>query len=93
MRSRDTRPPYALLPSRYDIGVVSSSAPGSRAPNFRLADLPPIPQTSFAVAYLGAYFYVLKMLVRRYFQGDLKSTGYINGTMRIIRSFKPVRRA
>ena len=53
-------------------------------PDFELVNLPPIPRESFAFAFLGAYFYILQMLVRRYFQGDLKSTAYINATMRII---------
>ena len=53
-------------------------------PDFELVNLPPIPDESFAFAFLGAYFYILQMLVRRYFQGDLKSTAYINATMRII---------
>lgn len=52
--------------------------------DFRLANLPPIPRETFAFAFLGAYFYVLQMLVRRYFQGDLKATAYIHATMRII---------
>ena len=58
---------------------------GSFVPSdLQLANLPPIPRESFAFAFLGAYFYILQMLVRRYFQGDLKSTAYINATMRII---------
>lgn len=52
--------------------------------DFQLANLPPIPRETFAFAFLGAYFYVLQMLVRRYFQGDLKATAYIHATMRII---------
>jgi hypothetical protein len=57
----------------------------SFTPNdFELANLPSIPSESFAFAFLGAYFYILQMLVRRYFQNDLKSTAYINATMRIV---------
>jgi hypothetical protein len=51
---------------------------------FELENLPAIPSESFAFAFLGAYFYVLQMLVRRYFQNDLKATAYINATMRIV---------
>ena len=43
-----------------------------------------MPTQTFAFAFLGAYFYILQMLVRRYFQNDLKSTAYINATMRIV---------
>jgi hypothetical protein len=51
---------------------------------FHLAGLPTIPRETFAFAFLGAYFYILQMLVRRYFQNDLKATAYINATMRIV---------
>jgi len=52
--------------------------------DFELARLPTVPTQTFAFAFLGAYFYILQMLVRRYFQNDLKSTAYINATMRIV---------
>lgn len=54
--------------------------------NVELSGLPePKPPTeAFAFGFLGAYFYVLQMLVRRYFQNDLKSTAYINATMRLV---------
>jgi hypothetical protein len=51
---------------------------------FHLANLPSVPRETFAFAFLGAYFYILQMLVRRYFQNDLKATAYINATMRIV---------
>jgi hypothetical protein len=51
---------------------------------FELANLPSVPRETFAFAFLGAYFYILQMLVRRYFQNDLKATAYINATMRIV---------
>ena len=51
---------------------------------FQLANLPAVPRETFAFAFLGAYFYILQMLVRRYFQNDLKATAYINATMRIV---------
>ena len=52
--------------------------------DFRLRHLPDVPAGTFAFAFLGAYFYILQMLVRRYFQNDLKATAYINATMRIV---------
>ncbi len=52
--------------------------------DFELRGLPAIPVESFAFAFLGAYFFVLQMLVRRFFQNDLKPTAYVNATMRII---------
>jgi hypothetical protein len=62
--------------SLFDRSFTSSS--------FHLAGLPAIPRETFAFAFLGAYFYILQMLVRRYFQNDLKATAYINATMRIV---------
>ena len=53
-------------------------------PDFEPANLPAIPRETFAFAFLGAYFYILQMLVRRYFQNDLKATAYLNATMRIV---------
>jgi hypothetical protein len=52
--------------------------------DFSLSGLPAIPHETFAFAFLGAYFYILQMLVRRYFQSDLKTSAYINATMRIV---------
>ena len=49
-----------------------------------VTNLPPVPEKAFGFAFLGAYFYILQMLVRRYFQNDLKGTAYINATMRIV---------
>jgi hypothetical protein len=52
--------------------------------DFELRGLPAIPEESFAFAFLGAYFFILQMLVRRFFQNDLKPTAYVHATMRII---------
>ncbi len=52
--------------------------------DFQLQGLPDIPSQSIAFAFLGAYFFVLQMLVRRFFQNDLKATAYVSATMRII---------
>ena len=53
-------------------------------PSFDLNGKPVIPVETFRFAFLGAYFYVLQMLVRRYFQNDLKTSAYLSSTMRII---------
>jgi uncharacterized protein YjbI with pentapeptide repeats len=42
------------------------------------------PYEMIRFALLGAYFYVLQMLIRRYFQNDLKTSAYVNATMRFI---------
>ena len=44
----------------------------------------PVPIDTIRFAILGAYFYVLQMLVRRYFQNDLRTSAYLNATMRFI---------
>jgi hypothetical protein len=51
---------------------------------FQSSGSPRIPSETFRFGFLGAYFYVLQMLVRRYFQNDLKTSAYVNATMRII---------
>jgi multisubunit Na+/H+ antiporter MnhB subunit len=52
--------------------------------DFQPSGTPQIPLETFRFAFLGAYFYVLQMLVRRYFQNDLKSSAYVNSIMRFI---------
>ena len=59
-------------PAGAGLGVEGQSA-GARVP---------IDTIRFAI--LGAYFYVLQMLVRRYFQNDLRTSAYLNATMRFI---------
>jgi hypothetical protein len=44
----------------------------------------PFPVETIAFGFLGAYAYTLQMLVRRFFQNDLKSGAYITATMRIV---------
>lgn len=51
---------------------------------FQLSGLPVVPLETFRFAFIGAYFYVLQMLVRRYFQNDLKTNAYVSGTARIV---------
>jgi hypothetical protein len=45
---------------------------------------PTLPIETLRFGFLGAYFYAVQMLVRRYFQNDLKASAYVNATMRII---------
>jgi hypothetical protein len=45
---------------------------------------PVIPLGTLRFGFLGAYFYAVQMLVRRYFQNDLKASAYHNATMRIV---------
>jgi hypothetical protein len=45
---------------------------------------PLLPDLPLRFAFAGAYFFVLQMLVRRYFNDDLKTSAYINATVRII---------
>lgn len=43
-----------------------------------------LPDLPLRFAFAGAYFFILQMLVRRYFQDDLKTGAYINATVRVI---------
>jgi hypothetical protein len=48
------------------------------------AESPALPLDTLRFGFLGAYFYAVQMLVRRYFQNDLKASAYHNATMRIV---------
>lgn len=60
----------------FGVSLLSASQPSAGSPI--------IPRETFRFAFLGAYFYVLQMLVRRYFQNDLKTSAYVNSIMRVI---------
>jgi predicted neutral ceramidase superfamily lipid hydrolase len=45
---------------------------------------PPLPGDALRYGFAGAYWYILQMLVRRYFQNDLKTAAYISALTRII---------
>lgn len=52
-------------------------------PKFAPADAR-VPVAELRFAFIGAYFYVLQMLVRRYYSNDLKAGAYVNATVRVI---------
>lgn len=81
--------PVAIATLLISVGWVLVTEPESIfkitiLPGFTLTNGPPLPLETFRFAFLGAYFYVLQMLVRRYFQNDLKTSAYVSSTMRII---------
>lgn len=43
-----------------------------------------VPLAEIRYAFLGAYFYSLQMLMRRYYQNDLKTSAYINAIVRVV---------
>lgn len=53
-------------------------------PPFQLSDRPNVPMEELRFAFLGAYFYVIQMLVRRFYSNDLKASAYVNATVRIV---------
>ncbi len=53
-------------------------------PPFKASGLPNVPIEALRFAFLGAYFYVLQMLVRRFYSNDLKAGAYVNATVRIV---------
>lgn len=42
------------------------------------------------VGFLGAYLFTLQMLIRRYFQADLKASAYVNAVVRIVTALSVV---
>lgn len=57
-------------------------SPFGRTPG--ATESPLLPVETLRFGFLGAYFYAVQMLVRRYFQNDLKASAYLNATMRIV---------
>lgn len=53
-------------------------------PLVSLSRIPMLPAAAIGFGFLGAYFFILQMLVRRYFQDDLKTSAYVNAIVRII---------
>jgi len=53
-----------------------------------IADLPTADM--MRLAFVGAYLFTLQMLVRRYFQADLKPSAYVNSVTRIVTSLSVV---
>jgi len=75
---------YVMLPS--DSAPTSPSGEPSvseAGQEVSVSDLG-IRRECFKFAFLGAYFFILQSLIRRYFQHDLKPDAYINAASRII---------
>jgi hypothetical protein len=49
-----------------------------------LSGRPLLPVDPLRFGFLGAYFFIIEMLTRRYFQDDLKTGAYLNGATRIL---------
>ncbi|MFN2506714.1 MAG: hypothetical protein ABR540_21290 [Acidimicrobiales bacterium] len=45
---------------------------------------PTVPGDALCYAFMGAYLFTLQMLVRRFFQADLKASAYVNATVRTV---------
>ncbi len=43
-----------------------------------------LPVEALQFGFLGSYFFMLQMLIRRYYQDDLKTSAYLNATVRIV---------
>jgi len=88
--SRENLWPVALATLLISVGWAMVVQPGTffnfsiLPQSFKSSGSPQVPLETLRFAFLGSYFYILQMLVRRYFQNDLKTSAYINSIMRII---------
>jgi hypothetical protein len=66
-----------VMPSPlFEVSLFGHAPAGTESPH--------LPLETLRFGFLGAYFYAVQMLVRRYFQNDLKASAYLNATMRIV---------
>jgi hypothetical protein len=49
-----------------------------------LSGQPPLPIDPLRFAFAGSYFFILQMVIRRYFQDDLKPNAYVAALQRVI---------
>jgi hypothetical protein len=81
--------PVAIVTLLISFGWVLVTEPEpifgrSAFPSFDPNSRPELPLATIRFGFLGSYFYILQMLVRRYFQNDLKTSAYISCILRII---------
>lgn len=81
--------PVAIATLLISVGWVLVTQPESVfnksiLPSIPITHNPTLPLEAIYFGFLGAYFYILQMLVRRYFQNDLKTSAYLSSTVRII---------
>jgi hypothetical protein len=50
----------------------------------QLSGGPAVPYEALRFGFIGAYWFILQDLIRRYFRDDLKTTAYISATARVI---------
>jgi hypothetical protein len=60
------------------------SAPHLRLGILTLSGRPLLPSEALRFGFFGSYFFILQVLVRRYFQDDLRTSAYIHATVRIL---------
>ncbi len=77
--SADTAFPVVLVTGTCAAGWTAILA----APDLYSAPPLSLPRV-LAVAFAGSYLFVVQMLIRRYFQNDLKSSAYVSSFVRII---------
>lgn len=66
--------------SIFNFSVLQLITTADFAPSVR----PDVPLDMLRFGFIGAYFYILQMLVRRYFQNDLKTSAYVSAIQRIV---------
>ena len=75
-----------LLAVGWAVVLQPEPLPSSRLlfETFNLSGRPVLPAEPLRFGFLGAYLFILQMLIRRYFQEDLKTGAYISAAGRIV---------
>jgi hypothetical protein len=77
----DTAFPVLLLTASFAAGWVAILLDR----DLYLHTEPPVSQPCvLAISFAGAYLFILQMLIRRYFQNDIKSSAYVAGFARLV---------
>jgi hypothetical protein len=64
--------------------IVTSLSNFDLFSNISLSGRPRLPLEALRFGFIGSYFFVLQMLVRRYFQDDLRPSAYVTALQRVL---------
>lgn len=72
-----------LLPVFLTTAILAVGWTAVLAGDMVARDARPLPVDLLRFAFMGAYAFIIQMLIRRYFQSDLKPSAYISATVRV----------